>query len=348
MAGHRTRPAGPDRAGRHRTRERFGTRPAFLVAGGVVGGVVVLAVAAAVTVVGLRDGSAAAGRPAARPPATHPAPGGTTPAPASASASAAPASEAPASTAPPSTVPSSTAAPTPAALTRLVDAGSATSTSVAALDTVTGVRVTAGAAKGMTTASAAKVELLESLLLKHQQAGSDLTAGELTSVTAMIEHSDNDAADDVFSDIGGRAAVLGFQHDLGLSPTQTVLGGGDLWGLTTTNATQQLILLHNLVDPHGPLDAPSRALALRLMRSVEADQTWGAPVAATSGRPAVKNGWLAVGTDGGLWAVNSLGVVTVDGHQVLIAVLTQHNESYQGGVQRVETLVRAAAAAVHP
>ena len=70
------------------------------------------------------------------------------------------------------------------------------------------------------------------------------------------------------------------------------------------------------------------------------------PVAATSGHPAVKNGWSGVGTDNGLWAVNSLGVVTVHGHTVLMAVMTQHNSSYASGITRVERLVRAAAAAV--
>ena len=195
-------------------------------------------------------------------------------------------------------------------------------------------------------ASAAKVELLESLLLTRQRRGEGLTSTELDNATAMIEHSDNDAANDVFFEAGGHDAVEDLEDDLGLSTSTTKLGDSYYWGLTTTSAAQQIVLLRNLVQTDSPLNAKSRALALRLMRNVEADQRWGVPVAATSGKPAVKNGWLGVGTDNGLWAVNSLGVVTVDGHTVLIAVMTQHNDSYAAGVTRVERLVRAAAAAV--
>ena len=62
---------------------------------------------------------------------------------------------------------------------------------------------------------------------------------------------------------------------------------------------------------------------------------------------AVKDGWLAVADDGDLWTVNSVGVVTVHGHTVLVAVMTQHDDSYSGRIARVETLVAATVAALH-
>jgi hypothetical protein len=45
--------------------------------------------------------------------------------------------------------------------------------------------------------------------------------------------------------------------------------------------------------------------------------------------------------------VNSVGVVTVHGHTVLVAVMTQHDDSYSSGIARVETLVAATVAALH-
>jgi beta-lactamase class A len=199
----------------------------------------------------------------------------------------------------------------------------------------------------MYTASVAKVQLLETLLLQHQQAGTSLSDEEEETAESMIEQSDNDAADSIFRDVGGRSAVVADEAKLGISRKTTVPGSGELWGLTKTNATDQLRLLKNLVTPTSPLSAASRRLALGLMRNVEADQRWGTPAAADAGTDyAVKNGWLSLtNEDDGRWAVNSLGVLTVHGHQLLIAVLTQHNESEADGIALVQSLARAAAAA---
>jgi hypothetical protein len=231
-------------------------------------------------------------------------------------------------------------------LADLVADRSPSSTSVAALDVTTGASVHVGASSGMTTASIVKVQLLESLLLKHQRAGTELSDSEVDTVTAMIEHSDNGAAETTFWDVGGRDAVVDLESALGLSKTKTVPGSDDYWGLTTTSAQQQLVLLNNLVSAQSPLTAANRHFVLGLMRNVEADQTWGVPVAASSGTTAVKNGWLAVTDDSDLWAVNSIGVLTVHGDTVLVSVMTQHDSSFDGGVDRVQTLAKAAVAAL--
>ena len=52
------------------------------------------------------------------------------------------------------------------------------------------------------------------------------------------------------------------------------------------------------------------------MRSVEPGQNWGVTAAANPGSgPAVKNGWLPDGSSGGLWVINSIGVLR---HQALV------------------------------
>jgi hypothetical protein len=104
----------------------------------------------------------------------------------------------------------------------------------------------------------------------------------------------------------------------------------------------------------GPLDAQSRSFALRLMRHVEADQRWGVSAIADPGTSfANKNGWLSVDNsngpgenDNGRWVVNSVGIITVGGHQVLMAVMTQHQRSFDAGVALVRQLARAVAPAI--
>ncbi len=100
----------------------------------------------------------------------------------------------------------------------------------------------------------------------------------------------------------------------------------------------------------SPLDAASQAFALGLMDDVEADQRWGVGVVADAGTTfANKNGWLAVDNDNDLWLTNSDGIVTVDGQQVLMSVLTQHNQSENDGIALVESIAQAVAPALtHP
>jgi hypothetical protein len=122
---------------------------------------------------------------------------------------------------------------------------------------------------------------------------------------------------------------------------------------TTTGAPDCIKLLNNLVSP-GVFSAEQRSYVLGLMRHVEADQRWGVGAAADKGTDfANKNGWLSIDdsngpgeTDGGLWAVTSLGVLTIGGDPVLMAVLTKHQPDMATGVHLVENLAKAIAPTV--
>jgi hypothetical protein len=228
--------------------------------------------------------------------------------------------------------------------------------SVAAYNTSTGTTYSAGATSGMITASVIKLELLETMLLQHENSHTALTSYENSIATTMIENSNNDSAEDVFEDDGDRAGVVAAEPALGLSSTLTVPGSTDYWGLTTTSAPQQLVLLNNLVSKTSPLDAASQQYALNLMRNVEADQRWGVGVVADPGTDfANKNGWLSVDNtngpdeqDDGRWIVTSVGVITVHGQQVLMAAFSEHQPSMAAGVTLVQSLARAVAAVVAP
>jgi len=246
----------------------------------------------------------------------------------------------------PSTHPTTTPA-TDDSLEGLISQAPAGGVSVSAVNLATGKHLSMGATRGMLEASVSKIALLEILLLERQDAGKLLSSYEDGQLTEMIEHSSNSAADEVFELAGGHAKVVAEQRPLGLDTSITIYGPGNLWGLTTTSAAQQIILLRNLVDDDSPLNDASRDYALNLLKHVESDQRWGAPVAADKNSTYyVKNGWLAVDDDHDLWAVNTDGIITVHGHQVLVSVMTQHGKSYSGGVAYVEKLVKAVVAAV--
>ncbi|HST46644.1 serine hydrolase [Jatrophihabitans sp.] len=285
---------------------------------------------------GAGSGPQAAAPSSSQPVPTQPVP--TQPAPT-------PTSARPSPVAPPSptrTAPSvNPAGRLAAGLTGLFGTGS--SYSVAALDLTTGRSSQAGAHGGMVLASLVKLDILQTLLYQRQRSGQPLTDGQQDDVEAMIEHSDNAAADRIFRLIG-RAPGLG-RYNAVLGLHDTVLNTAGLWGLSTTSAADQLLVLQALVSPRSPLTAASRRYALDLLGQVEADQRWGVSAAGDPGSTTLnKNGWLGVDADRGRWAVTTAGLVRIGGHQVLMAVLSQHQPDFATAVARVERAARMLAA----
>jgi beta-lactamase class A len=252
----------------------------------------------------------------------------------------------------PSADPAPAAVPDPAAARTALDelGGSAgidppAGVSVAARDTVTGASFQYGAVAGMDTASVVKLEILVATMIRHQDDGDQLTAEDRSWARAMITESDNDAAIALFDELGGTSALAAVNDRLGLAAT--TIGADGYFGFTTTSAADQVELLNVLNDPASVLSAENRAFALDLMRSVVPDQDWGVSAAADPGTPsAVKNGWLPVDSDDGLWAVASVGVVTVHGHPVLLAVLVAHLPTEGAGIDYIQRAASIAATAV--
>ena len=216
--------------------------------------------------------------------------------------------------------------------------------SVEALRTDDATTFRYGAQGGMATGSIAKLYILEALLLQHQDAGTQLSDAERDTAARMIENSDNAAADELYSDVGTVAGLNKVASRLGVNNTQP--GEDFLWGFTETCAADYIALLRDLIAPSA-LSRSSRLFALDLMSNIESDQRWGVSAAAdphTTVR--LKNGWLPSDPDNGRWLVNSVGVVTVHGHQVLLAVLTQHGDSFEDGIDLVERIAKIAAGVV--
>jgi hypothetical protein len=189
------------------------------------------------------------------------------------------------------------------------------------------------------TASIVKVDILATLLLQAQDAGRRLTAAERAYATKMIENSDNASATALWHTIGRAAGLDAANKRFGLTGTSG--GSGELWGLTQTTAADQLALLRQVFGTESRLSAASRTYVQTLMESVETDQQWGISAAADGGSWALKNGWLPRSTTG-LWDVNSIGRVTVDGAGYLVAVLSKGTVSQARGITLVEAAAEAA------
>jgi beta-lactamase class A len=207
---------------------------------------------------------------------------------------------------------------------------------IAVYDLTSGVSCAIDADHRMITASIVKASILAALLLRHQRAGTPLSSGQRALAAEMIEHSDNDAASDLYADIGKADGLQEFFEAAGMAESTA----NRAWGLTKTTANDQVRLLKLLLGTGSLLSSASRNYELGLMRKVESDQRWGTPYGAADGvTVAVKNGWLY--QDSGEWHINSLGVFTGGPHTYVMAVTTQRNASERSGISQVQTLAAA-------
>jgi len=186
------------------------------------------------------------------------------------------------------------------------------------------------------TASVVKVDILATLLHQAEQQGTKITVEEQDLATTMIENSDDDAATDLWDDIGQQTGLASFDSLIPLP--DTVPGADGYWGETTTTGADQVDLLRELVQPSSLLEQSAQSYELGLMENVESDQAWGVNSGAPAGvTVALKNGWLPL-EDNSDWQVNSVGWVDGEGRDYLIAVLTKNNETEASGIAAIEGL----------
>jgi beta-lactamase class A len=186
------------------------------------------------------------------------------------------------------------------------------------------------------SASVVKVTILGALLRKAQDQHRHLTRTEAALAEEMITESDNDAASDLWVDVGR----TDLQHFLDLARmTQTHLGPGGYWGLTQITAYNETLLLQLLLHQNPVLDTSSRDYVLDLMARVIPAQRWGVPTGApTSLTVHVKNGWLPLDTHG--WRIHSIGCFTGRGGGYSIVVLTEDNPTMTYGIDTIEAIAK--------
>ena len=212
------------------------------------------------------------------------------------------------------------------------------------IDTATGAVAVYHGGRLFHTASIVKVDILATLLLQHQRAGTPLSKRERVLAAEMIENGDDRAATGLWDAIGRAVGLRKADQKLGLR--HTIPGEGGYWGLTSTTVDDQLRLLADLTSRNSPLWARSRSYELGLMRHVAADQAWGVTAAATPGTwSAVNNGWLPDGNNT-TWVINSIGVIHAGGHEILVAVMSRDQPSESAGIAQAEAAARAVVSAI--
>jgi len=194
-------------------------------------------------------------------------------------------------------------------------------------------------------ASVVKLDVLETLLAERASDHARLSASDLMLTRQMIEDSNNDAATSLWNEVGGPTKIRSFNIAAGLadtSPSSCVDCAGfpwPGWGLSMTTPTDQLALLRELIKPSALLTSAERGYALSLMENVIPSQRWGV----SGGVPpqvtvALKNGWLPLDVSNTDWQVNSVGWVSGQGRDYLMAVLTTGNPTEQYGIDTIDQL----------
>jgi Beta-lactamase enzyme family len=306
-------------------------------AGRAVAGVAVAVLAVGIVVLALhgRGGGHSSGGPASRP-------GGSAATTGAQAALDSPAGSAPAVTAAARADPHANPLSGAAATYLLGRSGTVLA---AVYDVRTGQTWQLGDGTAQDEASVVKLDVLETLLARQ---GSGLPSqADQALAQSMIEDSDNDAATSLWYDAGGAEGIGEFNDKAGLTgttPSQCVTCAGfpwPGWGLTTTVPADQLALLKQLVVPgRDPLlSAAQRSYALSLMENVTAGQAWGVSGGVPAGvTVALKNGWLPLNDANTDWQVNSVGWISGDGRDYLVALLSTANPTEQYGIDTLNGL----------
>jgi len=216
------------------------------------------------------------------------------------------------------------------------------SVSVAVYDLENGTMLQIGPKTPQDEASIVKVDILEALLAQQPTQNPVLSYSLQSLATSMIEDSNNDSATSLWDQIGAATGIGAFNSRVGLSsttPSPCVACAGfpwPGWGLTTTSAADQIALLKELVLPSSLLSKEQRDYALGLMENIIPSEDWGVSQGVAAGvTVALKNGWLPLNTGDTDWQINTIGWVSGDGRNYLIAVLSTGDPSEEYGIATV-------------
>jgi hypothetical protein len=176
------------------------------------------------------------------------------------------------------------------------------------------------------SASLSKAMLLVAFL--RTNAERELSAGELSTLKAMVTWSDNDAADAVYAQVG-RAGLerLGRVADM-----RSFTDAGNYWANTQVTAADQARFFLG-IDARVP--RPHRELARRLLAGVVPAQRWGiARIAQARGLHVLfKGGWREGIT-------HQAALLEHGGRRFALAVLTTGAPSMADAIATIEGIAR--------
>jgi hypothetical protein len=184
------------------------------------------------------------------------------------------------------------------------------------------------------TASVVKALVLLVVLDQARVERRAATEDELALLWPMITESDNDATSQLWERIGRGQAVSSYLASVGVSGFRP--DPGTSWGVSFVSARAMATILGKLLAGEI-LDAPSRALAMRMLDSVVPQQRWGVSAGTSveaGDRVGIKNGWYP-GEEG--WRVNSAGLIRpISGDGYAIAMVTDERDTWREGIDTIE------------
>ena len=199
-------------------------------------------------------------------------------------------------------------------------AGGAT-LSVAVLDRKTRELVSNGNSQIVATASVAKLFIADDLLLQESQGKTTLSPDDHQALDAMLQSSDDGAAERFWGQGGGDAIITEVAARYGLSSTTPPSDGR--WWNTMSSLTDLIHYYDLLLDGSGGLPvARGMVIVNDLARSTPNGvdgypQRFGIPDGLFAEPVAVKQGWMCC-WDGGNWMHLSTGVIGADRRFVMV------------------------------
>jgi beta-lactamase class A len=205
----------------------------------------------------------------------------------------------------------------------------------AAEDSATGLQCSFRATTHYDSASIVKAAIVSALLVQRHDGHRSLSRAERIWAHAAITRSDNNAASALWRTVGGVSGMRRFFARAGMKRTVPSV----YWGLTQVTAGDELLLLRRITRP-GLLVAADRRYLQGLMASVIHEQRWGVPTGAPAGaRVGNKNGWLLRSTRA--WRVHSIGWVQLHTTTYDVVLLSDEDDTFDGGTDRLGTVARA-------
>ena len=229
---------------------------------------------------------------------------------------------------------------------------------ISVLDRAGATRAEANATATVRTASISKVPIAMAYLGDLRRAGEEVSPDDHALLRASLADSDNAATEQLYTGLGVDEQeqireLAETYRSLGMDSTRPEEG----WGVTPTDAQDEIRIVHALHDPPGWLDPADAGLIRDYLTPVPGtphqSQAFGVgalitPDGAFAG-PApeelyVKNGWLA--EDDGSWSVSSVGHALVAGHGVDLAITTFGFPTAEEGFELTSALAAEVTTAV--
>lgn len=169
-------------------------------------------------------------------------------------------------------------------------------------------------------ASSAKVYLMLADFDRLEASESEPGDDDMQLLTAMIEHSDNNAAQAIYDQLGDARGMQRYLAKIGITDYVPCADG---WGCAKASAADMVHAL-TLLQKGQVLNADDRTLALQLMATIEADQRMGVGETAPNGAKVyLKDGWLNY-PDPAKWNLNSSGIVVTGNETYIVSVYSQN------------------------